>query len=458
MKQVILIEDRMEVYNLLESNLLCAFEDLEIISKLNSSDALKTLELLPSISLVVCRDCIDDDATAKNIISFLEKYLFNTKVIVLGKLSSPGPSRQFVSISDPQEYLDVITHASRMLNIPIQRNKPADSKYAQIPISYFSELETTICDVYTSQNNSVQTNQYTKIISAGETFNQERISNIEDTFLFIPSQERHQFANILSDLLMKKIDKINYNRPPLNKKLESLASIHQFIAWETHFQGFVPAAVQLAEKLVDSTMEESAPNNHPIPTILRQVANTKSNYLYKHGYMVFAVSNRVLNEIGVNDKKSYRSLCFASLFKDISLVNNPQLSQITTFEKLESMEFNPNEYNAIMNHACESAFALKDALPKKSIELIVRHHGHPNGNGFSNTHFKKFDILDRTFFINCEFVKEFLTFEQTQRSTNQRTTPITYRLRRRYFFPEVSDAIDILNKTLQKNKPPSPKT
>ena len=443
----------MEIYNLLESNLLRSFEDVEIISKLSSSDALQTLEILPSISLVVCRDNIDDDPTARNIIHFLEKHLFNTKVIVLGKLPTVHASRQFVNITEPKEYLDVITYTSKMLRIPIRRNKPLDAEYAPIPISYFSEMESTVSDVYFCQKKSGEPDHYVKIISAGDVFNGDKIAKLEERFLFIPTQERQQFANVLSDHLMKKI----HSRASLEEKIESHANIYQFIAWETHFQGFVPAAIQLAEKMVGSMMKETGPDHTPIPTVLQQIANTKSNYLYKHGYMVFTVSTRVLNEIGVNDPQSYRALCFASLFKDISLINNPRLSQITTFEKLEAMEFNRNEYNAIINHACESAFALKSALPEKSIDLIVRHHGHPSGNGFSNTHFGKFDILDRTFFINCEFVKEFLTFEQTQRSTNQRATPITYRLRRRYFFPEVSDAIDILNKTLSKNKKTSPR-
>ena len=451
LKQIILIEDRIEFYSLIESNLLNSFEDVEIISKLNSSDALTTLELLPSISLVICRDCIDDEETAKDIIRFLEKNLFKTKVIVLGEIPKRS-YKQFINIPHPQDYLDVITHTSQMLKIPIIRNKNPDSDYAPVPIDYFSDLETSICNVYLCHKKAREPNRYTKIIHAGETFNKAEISNLKDAFVFVPNQERQQFANVLSDQLIKKMDQINRKQPSLDEKNELFTTVHKTIAWEIHFQGFGPAAVQLAEKLVDDIMQYLVPKHKPISTILQEIANTDSDYMYKHGHMVFTLSTRVLNEIGVTDQNVYRNFCFASMFKDISLINKPLLSQITNFEKLESTDMSRKDYNAVINHACESAFALKNNLPKKPLELIMRHHGHPSGNGFSNTHFGKFDIMDRVFFINCEFVKEFLTFEHNQRFSNQKATPITYRLRRRYFIPEISDAIDILNKTLQKNK------
>ena len=458
MKQVILVEDRQKVQELLENNLLNSFENVEVVPKKNSAEALAAMELLPETPLVICRDFMDEDETAKNIIYFIKQNRYPARIMVIGKIPDiPGRNRA-VSIPDPPRYKDIVRHVSKILKIPIVPDKQDElSGYSPLSINYFVELETCCCDVYLRIRKRNEPDQYVKVIRAEETFSHKQIAkyagqNVE--FLYVDKEKKQNFINFLSDRWVAKIDRLNDSDTKFAKKVELLTIAHEIIAREVNEEGFNPAMLQLCDSFVSSIMARSVEEHSPIPNILQQIAGAQSHYMYKHGHILLALSLQVLRTMGMNDKNTHTTLCYASLFKDTSLIRNPPLSQITNFEELESADIGQHEYNAVINHACESAFILKGhhGIPPKSLELIMRHHGHLTGNGFSNAHFGKFDILDKIFFINCEFVKEFLTFDKAAGQPHQRTIPITYRLRRRYFFPELSDAIDILNKTLPKQK------
>ena len=459
MKQIILIENRQEVHNLLLDNLLNSFENIEVIPKNNSSDALETMEFLPDTPLIICRDQIDEDETAKNIIQFVLQNKCPTHVIVLGTLHTKyASSKMLVSISNPLEYLDAIKYTSKMLEIPIATiQQDTLSRYSPVSINYFTEITTSCCDVFLRIRKKNEPDQYVKLIRMGEHFSKKQIIKYNQQqieFLYIHTDKRREFINFVSDIWVEKIREQGKSKLPLDKKIKSFAIAHEIIAREINHLGLNSAITQLADCLLDNVMEEVSGKNSDVSKILQQVAKAHSHYMYKHGYMVFIVSMELIRELGMNDQNTCKALCMASLFKDISLIRNPLLSEVTSFEELESAQINQHEYNTVINHACESAYALKEyrGISPKFLELIVRHHGHPTGNGFSNAHFGNFDILDRIFFINCEFVKEFLTFNQKQKKPNQKATPITYLLRRRYFSLEISDAIDLLNKTLQKQK------
>ena len=458
MKQIILIEDRKEVLNLLESNLLNSFQNIEIIAKKSSSDALEIMEFLPDIPLVICRDFTFNDDTAKNIINFVEQKKYQTRIIVLGEAPTLPVHQKIVAISTPFQYSDIIHHASKIMNIPIVENRRDElSAHSPISINYFIDLELCCCDVFLRIRKKNEPDQYIKVIREEEPFSKEQIAKYamqQVDFLYIYGHKRQDFINFISDKWVAKIKLLNHDNTTFQKKIEFFTVAHEIIAREINCHGFNSAAIQLTDVLTESIIKGLDSRNSSIPNTLQQIAHTKSHYMYQHGHMLLALSIQVLDTMGITDLESCTTLYFASLFKDISLIRNPLLSKITTFEELEAADIDKHDYNAIINHACESAFVLKEykKIPQKSLEMIMRHHGHLTGNGFSNTNFGKFDILDRIFFINCEFVKEFLTFDQAPRRSNQKTTPITYRLRKKYFSPEISDAIDVLNKTLQKQK------
>ena len=446
MSQIILIEDRKELNDLLEINLV-GHLDVEVLLKKNSFEAIDLLDILPDVSLVICRDIVGNDKTAEKIIGFINKKQFKVSVIVLGVIPDGYGKKAFVA-KDPRDWKEIVKTSANILNIKIDTSK-VDSKYSQVPVRHFLHIENPCCDVFVRIKKTKEEDQYVKIVLKGNLLPRKKIERYikqQLEYLYIQREMLPNLITFISNKLILKIDGLKKIDMP-EAKMVVLSDSYTVAAQDILSIGFTSTTVQLTEKITKGIMEVFKDNSE-MSTVLRKMINSKSSYIYKHGHMVSVVAIQILDSLGMKDKSIYKEVRYASFFHDITLINDEELSRITSHQELEAAKLEKGAYQLVINHAYNAVEMLKKYpnFPDRSKDMILHHHGSLDGKGFSSTDFDKFSDINKIFFISCEFAKEFLSFNNKK---EKKLTPITDKLREKYIDPGIAKAITALEISLK---------
>lgn len=455
MNQIILVEDRKELHDLLSLN-LGTYVEAEVIAKSNSEEAIELLDLLPDIALVVCRDRVGDERTAEGILGYLSQHKLKTKVIVLGTIPKDHQARA-ETVRDPKDWKEVVDKASNMLgNGKVDVKDDILPDHSPIPAEYFLHMSSSCCDVFLHiKKTQTKEASFIKIINAGDNFSRDKIKKYIDQGLrnlYIPRDMKQNFTNYVSDHLVDRLSNmLEEDKAETEDKTEVISHAYDVATQEIMELGFNSATIQLAESVISNIVSDFE-NSNDISPLLRSVTNAPTGYMYKHCYMTFVVAAQILETLGLGNNDLFRVFGHAAFFHDIKFVDsNEDYAKLTSFDELEKAQLSKSDYNIVVNHAADAAklYANHPEAPQEAEGLIRNHHGCPDGVGFSVTNFSELSGTEKIFFISCEFAKEFLTFE---RKKDSKPVPITHRLRKKYFDPEISKAIVALEKAMNSGK------
>lgn len=449
MAQIILIENNQSLHELLSIN-LTTYLGVELIPRESAADAINLMNILPAIDLVITRDKIGEEETARNIAKFIQEKSADTGLLVLGEVPE-GATDMAVGITNPKEWEKVVQSAARILGInPELLSRKVIPDYVPIPVKYFLNLDTSCCDVFIRIKKGPDEFQFVKRIHDGDTFSKAVINRYVDQGLklfYIPRDMQKNFANFLSDRLVTRLEESLDGS--IEEQLEILGNSYNVATKEILKMGFTSATVQLTESIVESMIKTFEKNPQMSP-LLRKVINSKNGYMYQHCHMTSIVSSEILNNLGITDKETHEKMGYASFFHDISMTEKEELAKITSFEELEKAELSEEDWDMVFNHALEASVLInKHPEAPKEVDLIIKqHHGALNGKGFSVTNATKLSGLSKIFFISCEFVKELLAFKEK----GGRPTPIIDELYKKYPDKEMVKVIRALEKTLKRKQ------
>lgn len=453
MSQVILIEPDKTLNELLSIN-LSTYVGVELIPRENAADAINLLNILPSVDLIITRDVVGDEKTAKTLIEFLENNHAETGLIILGEIPK-GDEEKAIGIDNPKNWEMVINAAAKILGVnPENLANKVLPDYIPIPVSYFVTLETSCCDVFIRIKKGPDDYQYVKRIHQGDMYSPSMVKRYVEQGLdsfYIPKEFQVNFTNFVSDQLVKKLE--NVQDEEIEKQIEVISASYEIATKEILSMGFNSATIQLTETIVNS-MVKTFENSPEMSPLLHKVINSKASYMYQHCHMTSVVASEIVNNLGLNDQLTHQKFAYAAFFSDISLVDDEELSKITTYEELEAAELTEQDWDLVFNHALEASILIRKnpEAPADIDEIIKHHHGAMNGKGFSITNASKLSGLSKIFFISCEFVKQILNFKEQ----GGKPVPIIEDLYKRYPDKEMVKVVKALEQTLMnKNKKPT---
>lgn len=448
MAQVILIEDNKSLNELLSLN-LSTYVGVEVIPRANAQEAIDLLNLLPHVDLIITQETTGPEETARDLATFIKENQREMNLIVLGQLPSSAEGVG-VNIEDKKNWEKVIELSTKVLGIsPKALKEKIIPDYIPVPIHYFLPLDFSCCDVFIRIRKSAEDYQFVKRIHAGDNFSKEMIRKYQEQGLksfYIPKDMQRNFTNFVSNQLVSRLE--NDSLHP-EEELEILKDGHEIAIREIHKLGFTSATVQLSQSIIKS-MIGSLSKNTEMSNMLHKIINTESSYMYQHCHMTSVVASECLKNLNLDKKENHEKLAYAAFFKDISLVDKPELSKITTFKELEEAQLPEEDWDLVFNHALEASVLItqNQEAPFGVDEIIKRHHGATNGKGFSNHDPSKLGKLAQIFMISCEFVKELLAFKER----GGKPKPIIDEMYKKYDDPTIKDIIKALEKTLKQSK------
>jgi HD-GYP domain-containing protein (c-di-GMP phosphodiesterase class II) len=449
MAQVILIEPDKNIHELLSIN-LSAFVGLEVIPRLNAAEAIALLTILPGIALIITRNEIEQEHTAKILHAYLIEKNAQTELIVTGPWSNHTQNEKAPGIvENPKDWEKTIALAATVLGIsPSSLAQRPSPDFVSIPAHYLLNLTTSCCDIFIRIKKAPGEYQYVKRIHNGDYFSKTVVKRYIEQGLesfFIHKENEQQFANFISDQLVKMLG--NSQQAPIEEKIAAISQSYQVAIKEILRLGFNSATMQLTESIIENMVKtfESSPE---MGLLLHKIINSKTSYMYQHCHMTSVVASECLNGLGVTDSSAHEKMAIAAFFHDISFVDNEELAKISNYEELEAATLSEEDWDLVFNHALEASVLITNhpEAPAEVSEIIKTHHGSLNGKGFAITNANRLTGLSKIFFIACEFVKELMEFKEK----GGKPAPIIENLYQKYPDPEMTKVIKALEMTLRK--------
>lgn len=448
MAQVILIEDNKNLNELLSLN-LSTYVGVEVIPRNNAQETIDLLTLLPNVDLIICRSSISEEPTASMLADFIKTTQREIGLIVVGDL--PDNAKDVgVCVQDEKAWEKIIQLSTKMLGVsPKELEERIVPDFVPVPIHYFYPLSFSCCDVFIRIKKSPEEFQFVKRIHSGDSFSKDMVRKYEEqglTNFYIPKEMKKNFTNFVSDQLVSRLE--NDQLHP-EEEIQLLNASHSIALKEIQKLGFTSATIQLSQTIVKS-MLNTFKKNPEMSGLLHKIINSESSIMYQHCHMTSVVASECLKNLDLDTRDAHEKLAYASFFKDISLIDKPELSKITTFAELEQAQLNEEDWDLVFNHALEASVLVQKnpEAPFGIDEIIKSHHGASNGKGFGQMNIGKLSILSQIFIIACEFVKELLIFKER----GGKPSPIIDEMYKKYKDPETVKVIKALEQTLKKSK------
>lgn len=448
MAQVILIEDNKSLNELLSLN-LSTYVGVEVIPRPNAQEAIDLLNLLPNVDLIITQEKTGAETTAETLADYIKENGREINLIVLGEL--PSNAKEIgVGIPNPKDWEKVIEISTKILGVsPKALKEKIIPDYVPVPVHYFLPLDFSCCDVFIRIRKSAEEYQFVKRIHAGDAYSKDMVRKYQEQGLksfYIPKDMQKNFTNFVSDQLVSRLESDKLHP---EEEIEILQEGHEIAIKEIHKLGFTSATIQLSQSIIKNIVSNFAKNKE-MSNMLHKIINSKSSYMYQHCHMTSVVASECLKNLDMDKQENHEKLAYAAFFKDISLVDKPELSKITTFKELEEADLSEEDWDLVFNHALEASVLITQnpEAPFGVDEVIKGHHGAVNGKGFAGHNVSKLGMLAQIFMISCEFVKELLSFKER----GGQPRPIIDEMYKKYDDPKVKEIIKALEKTLKKSK------
>lgn len=445
--QILLINSKKTIKDLLSINIK-SFLNVDVISRSFASEGIELLKLLPEIDLIITQEKIDNEESYDCVVSYLESINSQIPIILLTDEDVLIQRDQTYCLAQ-NDWESVIKTSAKILGLSenIFRNKPS-SDYVEIPVEYFLNIESSSCDVYIRITKDKDDFQFIKRIHAGDTFSKVVIKRYVDQglkYFFVHGEKFDSFCISLSNQLVKKL-----SAPIENEEdFEMLGGAFEVATKEIIRNGFNTSTVQLTEAIVKSVIDsyQNVPN---VSALLRKILNSKTGYIYQHAHLCTIVSSEICSNLNLRSKHQLEKFAFAAVFKDISLVDDEPLAQISTFEELQANKLSEEKWDQVFNHALE-ATALVRNFPEAPLDvdtIIKHHHAAQNGKGFGvDNAYEALDFDSLIFMISVEFVNELLRFK----SQGGEPRPLIQDLYNKYESANAIKIIKALEKSLKKS-------
>lgn len=446
MAQVILIEDNKNMNDLLSVN-LNTYLGVDLIQQDSAQDTLGLLAILPNIDLIITKDRVGTEETAKILENFINESQLETTLIVLGTIKNPGPHT--ICIENSRDWEKVVHFSAKVLGLnEKEMHKRINPDYVPVPVKYFLNLETSCCDVFIRIRKSPTEFQFIKRIHAGDNYSKESIFRYIDQGLehfFIPQEDQKRFSVFLSNKLVEKIDN---NTKDIGEKILLMGESYDVAIKEITKLGFTTETIQLTDSIISNMIKNFA-HGDEMALLLHRVINSKTGMLFQRCHMTSVVANECLKNLKIQDKNAYEKIAFASFFHDILFLDKEELSKINSVEELEKANLTEADWDLVFNHAKETSLLVQKhpEAPKGVDEIIRHHHGSSAGTGFSYS-IDQLPELSQIFIIAHQFVLELFLFKEHGGTPK----PIVDELYKKYPGPQATVIIKAIERTLKKKR------
>jgi len=396
---------------------LLTWLDLQTYSCSSAADAIDALLVdHKNVNLIVSRSNNGNEESAKAILEFLEDRKLKIPLIVIGPGEEiPG---SFAHIANSLQLKPMIKACASALGITAKEMSAKDvPDFFPIPINFFKELKTVICDIYSQNPNNP--NDLRLAFEENSPINFEIITKLitlEIEYLFVEKKHRLTFVNNLSSEYLSLIE---HTQLSLDERLTATEKSVELLSTKLLSVGITEETIALANKNMLS-VKNNVKAYPKISKLLDKMLKNKSSYLFMHTQILTFVGLHIMKNIDWGSPAQEESICFIAFFHDIALENDDE-AKIASPSDFKKAEMSPKDRTRVEKHA-QIAAELVSKFPHAPMgtdQLIRQHHGVLNGVGYTDQYSGNISPAAMVLIVAEEFTKSIMAKEGQKTNTKE---------------------------------------
>jgi len=404
----LLIEGNQKIESFYMLN-LTTWVGLDSIPKRRTEFAIKLLEEgQTKIDLIICRNKIEKEDSAKAIIDYLKSKNLSIPVIIIG--AGRTPEGAFAHIPNSLDLKNVIKNSAKALNITAQEMVgKIVPDFFPIPIQYFTHLKRSVCDVYSTDFDNPD--KYIIRINKLAEYTAETITTMISEgvdFLYVDKLDRLDFVNNVTNELVTMMEQTELEE---DERINASEKSVELLSQKLKTIGINEETITLAKKSMEN-IRGNIKKSPLLAKLIDRLLSNKTSYLFKHTQVLTFVALHIIRNIDWGTPEQEDKIAFICFFHDIALENDQQ-GMIKSNLELKKSNFNTREKSLVEKHAQIAAemVAKFPHAPMGSDQIIRQHHGQLNGMGFSEHYGSNISPMAIVFIIAEEFTRIILARE-----------------------------------------------
>lgn len=407
----LLISDHQLLNDLYHLNLK-SYVDLGLTNKSSLDDALKIIELGAHGEIIITLSQIGGRDAAQEVVELLESKKMDIPVVVIGERSQVSNTASVHTLPANLNIQVLVKKCAEILGVTAKdMAKKSVAEFYPVPISLLEAFEASPCSIFVRTSRSPSSNEFVQILEK-EASLKEKIEQYKEKGainLYIPSSMRLSVTNEVSKVVVKMLDDPNLameDRVKVTKQGYDLVGV---LLGES--EEVTPEVVEISKKCMESVSKviKEVPK---AKSLLLQMLENKTAYLYLHSVMGTYVAHHIVKEISWGTDEHADKLSFVFFFHDMFLA--PIFARHPELQFEEDLVFQDHlsekEKEVVINHARLSSEMVKTfpRCPMGADAIILQHHGTTNGMGFTLDFKDDISPLSKVMIISEAFVEELI--------------------------------------------------
>ena len=406
MSQTILIEPDEGLRKIFSIN-LNTYALTDVIDRTGAKDTIELLKILPSISLIICKNEIDGDKTAVHIANFLKEENLDIPMIILGECKELVDT--YLTLKYPISWEILIKHAANTLGVSqdlIEKQK--EPAFVAIDSFYFYDIQHTPCDVYIRIKKNNGEYQFVKRLHNQDKFTPEDIKKYESQGLkqfYVPKDYQQYFVNFVTNNIIKNLERDDLS---LKERLSTNANAYEIVKDQISIAGLDQASTELADSCIQS-MVKSINSSPKLADLLKELFSSKISYAYQHAHLVAVIGDFILSKQTWYKPQHLDLFTFVAFFSDITLKSEIEI-KINSPHDLKNASLNDAQKQKVNSHALDASEIVTDhpSQTEDMITIIKQHQGALDGIGFVDDPSEELHPIAKVFVVSDAFVKVML--------------------------------------------------
>lgn len=404
-RKIVLIENDPVLRKLLTQNLEL-YTGSEIISKRDADelvDFLKREEEAPD--LIISENMSGDEYTILKVFYYVNSQKLGIPIILLGE--NPKLKGQVEQLARTDWPL-VVKTAAKMMQVTAESMVEMEMpSYYPVTTALLRDLGSVPIEIF----RKVQEN-FELWREANGKFSNDEVQNLifdGNQVVFVNALDRLGFVRAVSSHLESKLSSesdVNVLAGLGGDSFNSAATLLGQV-------GLNEESIRAAKATIDA-MEKIAVTSPKLEDLMAILMQNESSIAWRHSVMTAVVCHAMMDKIDWGSQEQKSKLVFASFFHDITIPED-RLAEVHTGGELQQSDLSPEDRVKVERHALAACELLQKHpdVPFGAENIILQHHGMPNGIGFPQDHLdNRITPLAMIFRVAEDYVHQLLSSDK----------------------------------------------
>lgn len=406
--RILIVEGNLELQAIFEVALTIEL-GAQVVTCSSSFEVNELLLVDSSFHLIIARNTVGSEMTAKEICDFCTSKQLEIPIMVIGPFAYDGV--KFMSIPEDIKSKAFVTLVAKILSLtPEQITAQNVPEYVPFPLDCFYALPSAVCDIFIRIKRKVG-DQYVKRFKQGDEIEEGQVAkykNLDVHYFYVEKSSRFAFMDSLmatTEVDMSSVaDEVIENKPAGT----DYNVVHKLIQEAS----ITKEAVEAVNKSI-ATISRSVEKSQTLKIFLSKMLTNKNSLYFRHSYMIPLIASRLIEKlepsIGERLKTQFDTIVFVSFFHDITL-SKESFILIHSQEELEAAKVTDAEKENVQMHANNAANLIQKfaAAPTGADVIIRQHHGDPNGAGFPKGFSSNLSSMAILFVVVEDFIHQIM--------------------------------------------------